>query len=177
MDYSKEFSVMTTNKRPSWKEYYMSIAEQVASRSTCDRKHVGAIIVVNNVIVSTGYNGAPRGLKHCDEIGHELKLMGGRESCVRTIHAEANAIIQAARSGVKIQGGSLYTTASPCYDCMKLIINAGIVEIYCKEFYPSRYGMSEDIPQLGRSLGIKFHFIHENTDADTKEEDPKEDSK
>src|SRR5262245_60276095 len=128
-------------KRENWNDYFMRIAEVVASRATCDRKHVGAVIVVNNTVVSTGYNGSPRGMPHCDEAGHELKDLGGRISCVRTTHAELNAIIQAARTGARIEGGTLFTTASPCYDCMKAIINAGITKVICKEFYSSRFGM------------------------------------
>jgi dCMP deaminase len=143
----------------NWDEYFMKIADVVASAATCDRKHVGAVIVVNKTVVSTGYNGAPRGMPHCDQVGHELKDMGGRQSCVRTVHGEANALVQAARTGAKVEGGTLYTTASPCYDCLKLIINAGIVRIVCKEFYASRYGMSEEMEQFAKTSGIVMIFL------------------
>jgi dCMP deaminase len=117
--------------RADWHTYFMNIARQVATRSTCSRKHVGAIIVRDKTILSTGYNGSIRGLPHCDDIGHDLE--GGH--CVATIHAEANAILQAAKNGVMIDGADIYTTASPCWNCFKLIANAGIQAIYFGEFY------------------------------------------
>ena len=109
----------------------MNIALEVASRSTCDRKHVGAVIVRDKMILSTGYNGSIKGLSHCDDVGHEM--VDGH--CVRTTHAEANAIVQAAKNGVEINLSEIYVTASPCYNCFKLIANAGIKTIYYKEFY------------------------------------------
>ena len=109
----------------------MNIATEVATRSTCDRKHVGAVIVREKTILSTGYNGSIRGLAHCDEAGHEM--IDGH--CVRTTHAEANAIVQAAKNGVEINLSEIYVTASPCYGCFKLIANSGIKTIYYKEFY------------------------------------------
>lgn len=147
--------------RASWDEYFMNIATQVATRATCDRKHVGAVVVRNKTILSTGYNGSPRGLPHCDDegVGHELKDMGGRMSCVRTVHGEANAIAQAARSGTSIEGSTLYTTASPCYDCLKIIINSGILRIVCKEFYDSRYGMSGQMEELAKTAGVEMVFL------------------
>lgn len=142
-----------------WNDYFMRIAEVVASMATCDRKHVGAVVVVNKTVISTGFNGAPRGMPHCDEVGHELKEMGGRQSCVRTVHAEANALVQAARSGAKVEGGTIYTTASPCYDCLKLIINAGITRVVCKEFYASRYGMSGEMEKFAKDAGVEMVFL------------------
>ena len=105
------------SKRVSWKTYFMNIAEEVATRSTCDRKHVGAVIVRDKTILSTGYNGSIKGLKHCDDSGHEI--VDGH--CVRTTHAEANAIVQAAKNGVSINGSNgseIFVTASPCYNCL-----------------------------------------------------------
>ena len=119
------------NDRVSWEKYFMNIAKEVATRSTCDRKHVGAVIVREKSILSTGYNGSIKGLPHCDEVGHEM--VDGH--CVRTTHAEANAIVQAAKNGVEIKNGEIYVTASPCYNCFKLIANAGIKTIYYDEFY------------------------------------------
>jgi dCMP deaminase len=121
---------MTTG-RADWHTYFMNMARQASTRSTCSRKHVGAVIVRDRTILSTGYNGSVRGMPHCDDVGHEME--GGH--CVGTIHAEANAIIQAARNGVNINGGEMYTTASPCWNCFKLIANAGIGKIYYGEFY------------------------------------------
>ncbi len=117
--------------RLTWDEYFMTIAYQVATRATCDRKHVGAVIVRDKTILSTGYNGSIRGLEHCDEVGHMMES----GHCVRTVHAEANAISQAARNGVRIEGASIYVTASPCWGCFRLIANGGIERIAFGEFY------------------------------------------
>ena len=117
--------------RASWDEYFMAIALQVATRATCDRKHVGAVIVRDRTILSTGYNGSIRGLDHCSDAGHMME----DGHCVRTVHAEANAIVQAARNGVRIENASIYVTASPCWDCFKLIANSGIDRICFGEFY------------------------------------------
>jgi dCMP deaminase len=117
--------------RAAWDEYFMSIAQVVATRSTCPRKYVGAVIVRNRTILSTGYNGSIRGMPHCTDIGHMME----DGHCVATIHAEANAIIQAARNGVMIEGGAIYVTASPCWHCFKQAANAGIQRICYGEFY------------------------------------------
>ena len=119
------------SERVSWEEYFMNIAREVATRSPCDRKHVGAVIVRGKTILATGYNGSIRGLAHCDEAGHEME----NTHCIRTIHAEANAIVQSARHGVRLEDSEIFITASPCYDCFKLIANAGINKIYFGEFY------------------------------------------
>lgn len=120
-----------SRQRVSWDEYFMNIAREVATRSTCDRKHVGAVIVRDKTILSTGYNGSVRGLPHCDDAGH----MMDEGHCVRTIHAESNAIIQAAKNGTSIQDAAIYVTASPCWSCFKMIANAGITRIVFREFY------------------------------------------
>ncbi|MBI3251967.1 MAG: dCMP deaminase family protein [Candidatus Omnitrophica bacterium] len=109
----------------------MNIAKVVASRSTCERKFVGAVIVRDKTILSTGYNGSIRKLAHCSQVGHLME----NGHCVATIHAEANAIIQAAKNGVCIDGGTIYMTASPCWSCFKLIANAGIKRVCFGEFY------------------------------------------
>ncbi|MEC7736272.1 MAG: dCMP deaminase family protein [Candidatus Neomarinimicrobiota bacterium] len=119
------------SERVSWGTYFMNIAKEVATRSTCDRKYVGAVIVREKTILSTGYNGSIKGLPHCDEAGHEMV----DDHCIRTTHAEANAIVQAAKNGVEINKSDIYVTASPCYNCFKLIANAGIKTIYYGEFY------------------------------------------
>ena len=118
-------------ERVSWEIYFMNIAKEVGTRSTCNRKYVGAVIVRGKTILATGYNGSIRGLAHCDEAGHEMD----NTHCVRTIHAEANAIVQSARHGVRIEDSEIYITASPCYDCFKMIANVGIRKIYFGEFY------------------------------------------
>ncbi len=140
------------NKRPSWDEYFLEIAKVVAKRSTCDRANVGAVIAKNKVILSTGYNGAPRGLPHCDDVGHEI--VDGH--CIRTAHAEANAIAQAAKNGTPIEGASIYLTVSPCYDCFKIMVNAGIKEVIYKDFYMSRYGLSKAVLTLSKKAGVKI---------------------
>jgi dCMP deaminase len=109
----------------------MNIARVVATRATCDRKHVGAVLVRDKTILSTGYNGSIRGLPHCTEAGHMME----DGHCVATVHAEANAIIQAAKNGVAIEGATIYTTASPCWPCFKLIANSGARRIVFGEFY------------------------------------------
>ena len=118
--------------RPSWDDYFMGITFQVAKRSTCDRAHVGSTIVRDRRILTTGYNGAPAGLPHCDEIGH--LMIGGH--CVRTLHAEQNAIIQAALHGVSAAAATIYVTHQPCLTCAKMIINAGIKRVVYAGHYP-----------------------------------------
>lgn len=125
--------------RPSWDEYFMEIAEVVKKRSTCLRREVGAIIVRDNRILSTGYNGAPKGLRHCLETGcmrSNLNVPSGeRHELCRGLHAEQNAIIQAAVFGTAIDGATIYTTLSPCVLCTKMIINSGIKRIVLREAY------------------------------------------
>ena len=118
--------------RLSWDDYFMTIARQVARRSTCPRRHVGAVIVRERRILSTGYNGSIRGLPHCDEVG--CLMEDGH--CVATIHAEANAILQAAAYGMAIEGADIYSTSKPCWNCFKLIANAGIRRIIYADPYP-----------------------------------------
>lgn len=126
--------------RPSWDEYFMEIAEMVKRRSTCLRRQVGALIVKDKQILSTGYNGAPSGLKHCDETGclrDQLKVPSGeRHELCRGLHAEQNAIIQASLHGVKIEGATLYVTIQPCVVCTKMIINSGIRRLVYRGDYP-----------------------------------------
>ena len=128
------------NSRPSWHEYFMRIAVLAATRSTCRRRQVGAVIVKNKKVLATGYNGSPAGLRHCLEIGCLREKMaipsGQRHELCRAIHAEQNAIIQAATSGISIYGGTLYSTTFPCIMCAKILINSGIKEIYVAEGYP-----------------------------------------
>ena len=133
---------MTTHeiKRPSWDEYFMEITTLVGQRGTCLRRQVGAIIVMENRILSTGYNGSPKGLPHCETVGcirEEMKIPSGqRHELCRGLHAEQNAIIQAAWHGVKIQGGTLYCTHKPCVICVKMMLNAGIKKLVYSGGYP-----------------------------------------
>lgn len=121
--------------RLDWHSYFMNIAKMVAERSTCNRAKIGAVIVKDRSIISTGYNGAPSGLPHCTDVGcliyTSINPDGEEEqNCFRTIHAEINAIAQAAKHGVSIDGADIYITASPCYHCLKVLINVGIKNIY-----------------------------------------------
>lgn len=134
-------------KKRDWDEYFMAIAQVVATRATCDRKHVGAVIVRDRTILSTGYNGSIRGMPHCDEVGHMME----DGHCVATIHAEANAILQAAKNGVAIDGADIYITASPCWPCFKLIANTGIRRIVYGEFY-----RDDRIFDVAKKVGIKL---------------------
>jgi dCMP deaminase len=128
----------------------MAIARQVATRSTCDRKHVGAVVVRERMILTTGYNGSIRGLPHCDEVGHLME----DGHCVRTTHAEANALIQAARNGVSVDASGIYVTASPCFGCFKLIANAGLKRIVFGEFY-----RDQRIFDFSAQLGIELLHV------------------
>lgn len=137
--------------RPSWDSYFMSLAKTVSTRSTCSRKNVGALLVRDRVILSTGYNGSIRGMPHCDEVGHLME----DGHCVRTIHAEQNALVQAALHGTRIEDSDLYVTASPCWICFKLVANAGVRRIV----YGEKYRLDDRGIEAARSLGIEVcHF-------------------
>ena len=127
-------------QRPSWDEYFMTIARDVSTRTTCLRRACGAVIVKDRQILATGYNGGPRGLRHCAEVGclRETRgiASGSHHELCRGIHAEQNAIIQAALHGIKIEGATLYSTTQPCVQCTKMLMNAGIVDIVYAEAYP-----------------------------------------
>lgn len=134
-----------SDERPSWDEYFMSIAYLTAKRSTCLRRNVGAVIVQDRRIVATGYNGAPRGVDHCAERGclrEELGIPSGeRHELCRALHAEQNAIIQAATFGHSIEGATIYITHAPCVICSKMIINAGILRIIVGAEYPDPFAV------------------------------------
>ncbi len=149
---------MATDSRPTWDQYFMSIADLAATRSTCLRRQVGAVIVRDKRMLATGYNGAPKGLQHCLEIGclrEKLAIPSGeRHELCRAIHAEQNAVVQAATSGVDISGATIYTTTFPCSLCSKIIINAGLVRIVCRDGYPD--DLSRQL--LGES-GIRIDVV------------------
>ena len=134
-------------KRPSWDEYFMEMAELTAKRSTCMRRHVGAVIVKDHHAIATGYNGAPSGIMHCEERGgcirQQLNVPSGqRHELCMALHAEQNAIIQAAVMGNSVEGGTIYITHQPCAICAKMILNAGIKRIVIKEGYPDELAAS-----------------------------------
>jgi len=129
-----------SERRPSWPEYFMTITAQVAERSTCPRAKVGAVIVRDKNILATGYNGAPAGLPHCSEVGcliYDSQTPSGEreENCYRTIHAEINAIAQAAKNGASIRDAAIYITHTPCIHCLKVLINTGIRHVYYEKEY------------------------------------------
>ena len=148
-------------QRPSWDEYFMSIAELVGSRATCDRGRSGCVIVRDKRILTTGYVGAPAGVAHCDEVGHEMSTVlndDGTQSlhCVRTTHAEQNAIAQAARVGVSLDGATVYCHMTPCYICAKIVINAGIKRVVALKDY-HRGGRSKEI---FKDAGVEYELLN-----------------
>jgi len=146
------------NNRPDWDNYFMEIARIVSKRSTCIRRHVGAVIVKDKRILSTGYNGAPKALKHCMDSGCLREKMniasGERHELCRGLHAEQNAIIQAALHGVSINGAEIYSTHLPCSICMKMIINAGITKVTYLDGYPDELSV-----ELIKESNIKMKKI------------------
>ena len=128
-----------TYKRKSWDEYFLQLVELVGTRGTCDRGRSGCVIAKDKRIIATGYVGSPMGTHHCDEVGHEFHTVveNGKKSehCIRTTHAEQNAIVNAARFGASIDGSTLYCHMTPCYTCAKMIINAGIKRVVCNKDY------------------------------------------
>jgi dCMP deaminase len=143
-------------ERLSWDDYFMSIAHMVSGRSTCPRKSVGAVIVRDHTILSTGYNGSIRGLGHCEQEG----CMMEDDHCVATIHAEANAIILAARNGVMLDGAECYVTASPCWNCFKMLANTGVGRIVYGEFY-----RDARVFDVAAKLGIQMDEVRIPVDA------------
>jgi len=131
--------------RPDWTTYFLTIAETVATRATCPRKHVGAVVVLNNRILVTGYNGSMAGMPHCEDVGCDIV----DNHCQNVLHAEVNAVAQAARNGIRLEGATCYCTLSPCWSCFKLLVNAGIKAIVYQEFY-----RDDRIFNAAKQLGI-----------------------
>ena len=142
--------------RPSWHEYFLQLARQAATRSTCLRRQVGAVLVRDKRLLSTGYNGSPRGTAHCLDVGCLREQMGipsgERQELCRAIHAEQNAIIQAAVHGVAIEGATLYATLQPCILCAKMLINCGVREIHYLEGYPDELSLT-----MIEEAGVQLH--------------------
>lgn len=155
-------------QRPSWDEYFINIMTAVGTRGTCDRGHVGCIIAKDNRILTTGYAGAPSGLAHCDDLGHEMHDVthsDGRESshCIRTIHAEQNAIAAAARHGVSIQDATLYCKMTPCYTCAKMICAVGINRVVAEKDYHAGARSKEIFAEAGISYELLSTDIEKYT--------------
>ncbi|OGI15730.1 MAG: cell division protein DedD [Candidatus Moranbacteria bacterium RBG_19FT_COMBO_42_6] len=149
-------------KRPSWNEYFLNIAKIVGSRGTFDRGQIGCVITNDKRIISTGYAGSPVGLPHCDDVGHEMHTVvheDGHDSrhCIRTTHAEQNAIVQAARFGAALLGATLYCKATPCYSCAKMIINAGIKRVVCEQDYHA----GERSKEIFKEAGIQYELVND----------------
>lgn len=152
--------------RPSWDEYFMEIAETVGKRATCDRGRSGCVVTNNKRILVTGYVGAPAGVAHCDEVGHEMHKVvqeDGTESkhCIRTTHAEQNAIANAARNGVPLDGATLYCHMTPCYTCAKILINSGIKRIVAKKDYHA----SKRSKEVFKEAGVEFTLLNEEVET------------
>jgi dCMP deaminase len=153
---------MAEYRRPTWDEYFMEVANAIAKRATCDRGRSGCVIAKDNQIIATGYVGAPAGLPHCDDVGHQMRKVlhdDGTitEHCVRTVHAEQNAICQAAKRGVSIDGATLYCRMTPCRTCAMLIINCGIVRVVAEY----RYHDGDESEDMFRMAGIKLEYVHD----------------
>jgi dCMP deaminase len=152
-------------KRPSWDEYFLEIARVVGTRGTCDRGRNGAVLVKNKRIVTTGYAGAPKGLQHCDEAGHLMNDVVNPDGsltkhCVRTTHAEQNAIVQAALHGVSTEGATLYVKFEPCFNCAKMIINAGINKVVCQK----KYHAAQLTRKFFKEAGVEIVYIEDSVE-------------
>lgn len=152
--------------RPSWDQYFLNLMKTVGTRGTCDRGRSGCVIAKDKRILSSGYVGAPIGAKHCDESGHEMhtvKNEDGSESrhCIRTTHAEQNAIANAARFGVGLEWATIYCNMTPCYSCAKMIINAGITRVVCNKDYHA----GERSKEIFKETGIAYELVNKETQA------------
>ncbi|MDR1181073.1 MAG: cytidine/deoxycytidylate deaminase family protein [Bacteroidales bacterium] len=148
--------------RPSWDEYFMEIANTVAKRATCDRGRSGCVIARGKQLLVTGYVGSPNGMPHCDDVGHQMKQMIHEDGtvtnhCVRTVHAEQNAICQAAKLGVALEGTTLYCRMTPCRTCAMLIINCGIKRVVCEK----KYHAGKESEEMFRLAQVKLEFIND----------------
>lgn len=147
--------------RPTWDDYFLEVANAISKRATCDRGRSGCVIARDRRILVTGYVGSPAGFPHCDDTGHLFKKTihedgNVTQHCVRTIHAEQNAICQAAKFGIPIDGATLYCRMTPCKTCAMLIINCGIVRVVCE----NKYHAAADSEDLFTSAGIKLEYKH-----------------
>jgi dCMP deaminase len=148
--------------RPDWDEYFFDMMDTVATRATCDRGRAGCIIVKDKRIVCTGYVGSPSGLPHCDDVGHLMKQVTDsdgttRQHCMRTIHAEQNAICQAARHGIPLEGTTLYCKMEPCRVCAMLIISCGIKKVVCK----FKYHAAQETREMFKMAGVELVVVED----------------
>lgn len=148
----------TTRARMSWPAYFIAIAHAVASRATCDRKHVGCVLTRDNRILVTGYNGSIPGAPHCDDVGHDMANVntdGTGGNCVRTVHAEANAVAQAARFGIDLHGSTAYVNTFPCWHCFKMLATAGVTSVVFDDDYREDPRVRDGAQQAGITI-VKF---------------------
>ncbi|MFC1732483.1 cytidine/deoxycytidylate deaminase family protein [candidate division KSB1 bacterium] len=150
-------------KRPTWDQYFMEIANTTSKRATCDRGRSGCVIARDKQLLVSGYVGSPIGLSHCDEVGHQMKKVIHEDDtitqhCVRTVHAEQNAICQAAKLGVSLSGSTLYCRMTPCRVCAMLIINAGIRRVVCEK----KYHAGTESEEMFRKAGVEIKFFSED---------------
>lgn len=148
--------------RPSWDEYFMEIAKTVSKRATCDRGKSGCVIARDKQLLVTGYVGSPIGLPHCDDVGHQFKQVVHEDGhvsnhCVRTVHAEQNAICQAARLGISLNGSTLYCRMTPCRTCAMLIINCGIVRVVCEK----KYHAGAESEAMFLEAGVNLEYVED----------------
>lgn len=156
--------------RPSWDEYFIGMANYVGTRATCDRGRSGSVIVKDKRVISTGYVGSPPGLPHCDDVGHEMhKILNEKGPdtmhCIRTAHAEQNAIAQASRFGVSLEGSTIYCKMVPCYACAKLVITAGIRRVVAER----DYHVSKRSKEILKKAGIKLEIINKEIEKYDKQ--------
>lgn len=156
----------STYARPSWDQYFMEVCNSIAKRATCDRGRSGCVIARDNQILATGYVGAPAGLPHCDEVGHQLKKLVHEDGtvtqhCVRTVHAEQNAICQAARRGAAIEGATLYCRMTPCRTCAMMIINCGIIRVVCER----RYHDGAESEAMFANAGVALEYVFDEVQS------------
>ena len=159
-----------TYRRPTWDEYFMEVCRAIAKRATCDRGRSGCVIARDNQLLVTGYVGAPRGLPHCDDVGHQFKKIQHEDGsvsqhCVRTVHAEQNAICQAAKRGISIDGATLYCKMTPCRTCAMLIINCGIKRVIAEK----RYHDSADSIELFKQAGVILEHLSDTVEEYTEQ--------
>ena len=150
------------HKRPSWDEYFLNLINEVGKRGTCDRGRSGCLIVKDKRILCTGYVGSPAGLPHCDEVGHLMKKVVDEEGnvsqhCVRTIHSEQNAIVQAAKHGIAIEGATLYCTMEPCRVCAMLVIGCGIKRVVCQK----KYHAAAETREMFKIAGVQLDVMED----------------
>lgn len=151
-------------KRPSWDEYFVEVMDATSKRSTCDRGRSGCVIVRDNVILSTGYVGSPKGSPHCDDVGHLMKTVQNEDGtssrhCMRTAHAEANAICMAAKNGVSVNGATLYCRMVPCRNCAMLIANCGIIKVVAQMNYHG--ASSTESQEILKNAGVELVVIND----------------